>query len=234
MIDSSVFSSRGWCWSTLPLQALSDWVQTEQRREARLFRDTSIPAEMDFIFHSYFYFFLELLNREQSEVQLHPKSNISPGSPPHQYMPPQMGLTFYYKNENNIYIISNQIYQSFWTIYWYINVTVRSKPETRDSQRPKWKDRIRSKLVFPNKHISWKYEFFVVYCLTLPKAQCLHVGIECFNLINDITSFFFVTRSRQNLHKIDNVWDWLWIAATDCQLKYLNQTQASQSQPTGS
>ena len=90
-----------------------------------------------------------------------------------------------------------------------INFTVSSKPEARDSQRPKWKDRIRSKLVFPNKHISGKYEFFVVYCLTLPKAQCLHVSIECFNLINDITSFFFVTRSRQNLHKIDNFLDWL-------------------------
>ena len=59
------------------------------------------------------------VNREQLEVQLHPimkESNISPGSPPHQYMPLQMGLTFYYKNENDIYIISNQIYQCFWTI----------------------------------------------------------------------------------------------------------------------
>lgn len=33
-------------------------------------------------------------------------------------------------------------------------------PEARDSQRPKWKDRIRSKLVFPKTNTSdWKYEF---------------------------------------------------------------------------
>ena len=55
-----------------------------------------------------------------------------------------------------------------------INFTVRSKPEARDSQRPKWKDRIRSKLVFPSKHIRLNIKFFVVYCSTLPKAQWMH------------------------------------------------------------
>ena len=50
-----------------------------------------------------------------------------------------------------------------------INFTVRSKPEARDSQRPKWKDRIRSKLVFPNKHI--RLNILILCCILFNIAK---------------------------------------------------------------